>query len=340
VDLGSHLIKVVRLRKSADGPQLLGRAAVPMPVDPGRDGVGRPEVAAALAQALEAAGVPEGAGELVTAIGGGRVITRPILMPPIPEKELEAALRWETEQHIPLPVHELIVRHVDMGAAEQEGDVQHRLLLVAVPRKVVEDYCTPFREVNRPLLAIDLHALALWRVFFGLRPEEAPVEAVAVLDIGAAHSELAVVRDRKFRYARSLPRGGEALTEALARTHGLDLAAARRIKEGETAELPEAAAAAEGNRGFPLQVGLTELVREVRRSLDWYQTQNRTHPVERIILSGGGSKPPGLAAYLAEQLGLPVEPGRITVSGASGGDEEMDPAFAVALGLALREVLA
>ena len=329
------------MQKGADGPVVIGQAAVPTPVDLEREGVGRPEVAAALSQALEAAGVPEGAADLVTAIGGGKVITRGIVMPPMPAKELESALRWEAERHIPLPVDDLIIRHVDLGEAEDDRAGSRRLLLVAVPRTVVENHLVPFREAGRALRAIDMYALALWRVFCGLDPEAAPPGTVAVLDIGAVHTELVVVSGGRFRYARSLPHGGEALTEALARTQGLDLAAARRIKEGESALPPSeaAAAAADPDRMFPFQVGLTELVRDVRRSLDWYRAQHRADPVTRIILSGGGSKPDGLAGYLAAQLGLPVELGKPEILKAPGGKAAIDPAFTVALGLALREVL-
>ncbi|MBE0467395.1 MAG: type IV pilus assembly protein PilM, partial [Candidatus Desulforudis sp.] len=309
VDLGSHRIKAVRLQKGADGPRLVGRAFVSTPVDIVRDGVNHPEMAAALARTLEAAGVPEEAADLVTAVGGGRVITRNILMPAMPEKELAAGLQWEAERHIPLPVQDLIIRHVDLGKEERDGVVQRHVLLVAAPRTVVDDYCALFRETGRYLLAVDMQALALWRVFCGLAPESAPAGTAAVLDIGAVHAELAVVRDGQLRYARTLPGGGEALTEALVRTLGVDAETARRIKEGENPDGRSEAAVAETERSFSLQVGLIELVREIRRSLDWYQTQNREQPVARIILSGGGSKVSGLPDYLTEQLGLPVAPG-------------------------------
>jgi type IV pilus assembly protein PilM len=354
VDLGTYRIKVVRIKVAAGRTkpevEVLGRAAVPTPADGLANGLNRPEMAAALGQALEAAGVAADAGDLVAAIGGGRVITRNLMLPVMPEKEMVAAVGWEAERHLPLPADELIIRHVTLEEVEIEGVAQQHVLLVAVPRDLVLKYAALFRETGRELLAIDLPALALWRMYFGLDSEAAQAGVVAVLDIGAVHTELVVVREGRFRYARSLPHGGNALTEALARTLGVDFAVAQRIKEGEepgeaVSALPEQTgrqAVATGAAGSELSLlaGLVELVREVRRSLDWYNAQNRGYPVERIILSGGGSRADGLVDYLAQNLGLPVEIALMRAGPAhSIAPLPLDPAFAVAVGLALREVV-
>lgn len=340
VDTGTRRIKVVRVKKGEHGPVVISRASSPTPPGGLQDGgLARPEMVAALSRALQEAGVQEGGRDLVATIGGGRVITRSILMPLMPGAELEAAVKWEAERHIPLPVSQLIVRHVCLGEVEVEGTVQTHVLLAAVPRNLVHEYCALFREADRGLLAIDLQPLALWRVFFGLNRKEAVPGTVAVLDLGAASTELAVVRNGRLGYTRALPRGGNALTEALASGLGVDFATAELMKEaGEPGGLTEAAATGEAGPAFPFHHGTSELLREIRHSIEWYQSREYGHPVERVTVSGGGSKLRGLIDYLAGQLGLPVEVGRFPpVLEDAGADT--DPAFAVAVGLALREVV-
>lgn len=340
VDLGTHEIKVVRMADNGNGPVALGYASVPTPSVVFSDGLNRPEMMTALEEALQAAGAGGGADRLVTAIGGGRVITRNILLPVMPERELEAAVRWEAERHIPLPPDELVIRHVSLGEVVTGGVAQFHVLLVGAPRKLVHDYGALFRETGRILTAVDLQSLALWRLFFGFRPERAQPGTVALLDIGACHTEFVVVQDGQFQYSRSLPGGAGTLTGVVQCPPGAGAAADR--EKGENPEPEEPAGAVswrETGPEYPAGLEAGELLFNIRRSIDWYQSRNRGRRVERIMISGGGSNKAGLTGYLAGQLGLSVDTGhaRVSLSGSGGG--EFDRKFAVAAGLALREMV-
>lgn len=50
-----------------------------------------------------------------------------------------------------------------------------------------------------------------------------------------------------------------------------------------------------------------------------------------VVVSGGGSKMPGLVALVRDTLGLPAKMAKVV--GVEAFDAAMDPAFAVALGL-------
>jgi Tfp pilus assembly PilM family ATPase len=63
--------------------------------------------------------------------------------------------------------------------------------------------------------------------------------------------------------------------------------------------------------------------------------------VETLVVTGGFSKIKGLPAYLAGQLGIRVAAGfpRLPFRDVKSPPRVLDPAFSVAVGLALREVL-
>lgn len=82
------------------------------------------------------------------------------------------------------------------------------------------------------------------------------------------------------------------------------------------------------NHRESLDAGLNGVAEEIRRSLIYYANQEETS-VERVILSGGGSKQDGLPGFAQTFLGVPVQVGKPAVP----------PVFAVAAGLALREVM-
>lgn len=89
-----------------------------------------------------------------------------------------------------------------------------------------------------------------------------------------------------------------------------------------------------GQPGITLNSLMAEIVQEVRRSLDFYRSQSgKEFTPERLIITGGGAKIEGLAEYCREELDLTVAVGH-PCSGRAG---TLDPALAVAVGLALRE---
>lgn len=76
------------------------------------------------------------------------------------------------------------------------------------------------------------------------------------------------------------------------------------------------------------------LLAEIRRSLEFYTTQEKGAAVEKILLTGGASKLQGLAEFLEARLGVPVR--RVTGwGGLKLPDGNFGAEYQVAFGLAL-----
>ena len=96
-----------------------------------------------------------------------------------------------------------------------------------------------------------------------------------------------------------------------------------------------------------MQPILMELVTEIRRSLEFYSTREPDVPVEKILLAGGTSRLPNLAAYLHQEIGLEVELAdplrRLDLSSFREHPDyarELAPALSVCIGLGLRDMIA
>lgn len=93
-----------------------------------------------------------------------------------------------------------------------------------------------------------------------------------------------------------------------------------------------------------LEVTADALGDEIRRSLDYYMSQEQSVPVGKLLLSGGGAMLPNLDGYLRQIFPFPVEMGnpllRITRNKSSLSNEELKvlaPRLAIAIGLALED---
>jgi type IV pilus assembly protein PilM len=95
-----------------------------------------------------------------------------------------------------------------------------------------------------------------------------------------------------------------------------------------------------------LQPLLDELVAEVRRSLEYYGSRYPDAGVRRITLIGGGAKFTNIDALFTQSLGIPTTVGnplsRLQLRASQlppGYAEQNGPVFAVALGLAMRDLV-
>jgi type IV pilus assembly protein PilM len=277
-------------------------------------------------------------------LAGQHVVVRQLDMPALTEDELRDALPFQAADHIPIPVEEALLDYVPVEtymAGEQE---LQRLLLVAAERAAVDavvDAVTAARL--RPAL-LDLEAFALIRSLAG---EDAVVtgETEAFVDIGATVTTVVVHTGGSPRFVRMMPVGGASITRGLQEKLGLEAAEAEalKIRTGLRAE-PTLEPGSDAERVLEQQG--QRLVMEVRRSLDFFRSQHPEHPVVRAVLSGGGSLLTNLPRRLEAALDLPVEHGRpLGRLGAEAGEvpgmppgtgpTEVEPYFAVALGLAL-----
>ncbi|RJQ30621.1 MAG: type IV pilus assembly protein PilM [Peptococcaceae bacterium] len=342
VDLGTSAIKVAEVRLQDGRPRIAALGAVPTPPDFAAGNLDSEEVAAALREALEISGA-EGR-DCVTGITGQKVITRHIRMPVIPEKELAKAVRWEAEKFIPVSLEESTIKYVKLAEELSDGEARSHLLLIAVPTELTYRYFDLFKRAGMHLAAIDLYPLAIFRAYNSLVNSSIGSETVAVVHFGANTSQFVLHRESRLLYNRTMPVGGNLITEMLARNLGVEYAEAEKVKlAGAGPEvLDEVAAAAGTMRGqvdLALQEGSGDLVREIIRSLEFYRSQEKALPVDKIIVSGGVSKMRGIVSVLEKELDLPVAVGSLgSPVDDDLGTDVIDNVYAAAVGLALREV--
>ncbi len=332
IDIGTSTIKVAEVKVVSDIPEVVDLRCYPAPPGVWTDQFDEEALVAALKEIAN----PQ-LKEVITCIGGEKLISRIILLPKMSDKELETAAKFELEKFVPIPVDQLIVRHIrlDEGLAAQDQKEGESVLLLAVPSATVYQYHSIFSRAGLTLTAIDLKAFAIWRLF-----GKTAAGIVAIVEIGAKTSQLVVVKDDMIRFVRLLPVGGDVLTMRLMETYGVEFPDAQQMKQ-------EAAVTAEEEHELDqefgsgqikeiLREGLHEVSREISRSLDFYSNLENLS-VEKVIISGGTCKLKGLADYLRDALVLPVEEGIPGLDLPQGMD--FDPQYSVAIGLALREAL-
>jgi type IV pilus assembly protein PilM len=171
------------------------------------------------------------------------------------------------------------------------------------------------------------------------RQTGAEVETEALIDIGARVTNIVVHSGGVPRFVRILLIGGQDVTDAVAEQLGVPLAQAEVLKQQVGRVGVE-----EGLEDVVRSVSHTaqDFVTEVRGSLDYYAASNPNAPIERLVVTGGGSRLEGILDRLAAATRISVTAGDPMGSlriGDTGLDDAqlqfVTPLAAVPVGLAL-----
>lgn len=253
-------------------------------------------------------------------VGNQRVIVRTVRLPALEDpKEMDAAVRFQAQDQIPMPLDQAVLEHQVVGGVPGEEGVaaQVDVLVVAARRDMISSFLRPIRQAGLHPVGVDLSAFGMIRalsaeVAMGEAGDvgERPAEAVLYCNLGDAMN-LAVARGASCLFTRVSHVGLESIAGEFGARMGLipEHAMQWLVHVGLQRPLPEiegdpeiAAAARQA-----LEAGVTGLIDELRLSLDYYGAQEAALPVVKIVLCGAGSAVAGLPEQMGERLGMAIE---------------------------------
>jgi type IV pilus assembly protein PilM len=261
-------------------------------------------------------------------------------LPIMSGEELAQAVRYQARQLIPLPLGEVTLdwQIIDSNLPEEEK-TKTKILLAAVPNEVINQY----QEIAR---ISELELVALEAEVFGLRRaliKEEEKDPIAIIDIGAQSTTCNIVDRRALKTSYSFDMSGNELTEVISKGLNLDYEQAENLKKKYGIRVLSPKERRNGQEIRHILLPLIDLIlREIEKIFNnFYQTEKKE--IKRIIIAGGSAFMPGLKEYFAEKFDKEVEianpflnifyPPIIEKT-----LKEMGPSFAIAVGMALREL--
>ncbi len=337
LDIGVHSIKLAQLRRKGSRVILtrFGQIETPKGVLEG----GKVKDAEAVAQRVRLLMKRHRIREkkVLLSLSDQVVITRPVKMPKMTAKELKEAMRWEAEKYITLPIEDAVVDYVKLHDITGQEKDEVEVLLVASPREVVNGYIEVMENINLYPVAIDIEAFSLLRVmrylYGATMSADNEGKIFLVLDLGADSTNLVVIEDGQFAFSRNIAIGGNSFTQAVMESENVDREEAESLK-----------ATTRFLSIMGIQALVDDLLREIRRSIDYYllyRGNKSDKNINEFWATGGGIRQNGLLSFLGHDLKLepriinPFDKIELHKRYASEMSEFV-PSMNVAIGMALR----
>jgi len=256
-------------------------------------------------------------------------------LPFMTKEEVAQAVTFQARQYIPVPISEVVLDWTLLKEIQEGGPPQKiPVLLVAVPQEVIHKYTDISVLSGLQLKALEVETFSLVRTL--IRDDKS---SICLVDFGARSTNIAIIDEGTVRMCRNIETSGSEMTKVLAGSLNLDFKRAEELKR---------------ERGIKKGGGEEEISRiilplvdiifsEIEKVISLY-FQKSGKKIMKFIISGGMATLPGLVEYFVEKFGR-----EIRIGDPFRGIEyppvlapilrEIGSSFAVAVGLAMRELI-
>lgn len=299
LDIGRSFIKVVQIKMSGAKRTLVAVASSPTPAGGMQSDspIELKKVSEAVKQCVRQAKV-EGTRCNVSMIES-QAVTRLVQMPNLTDKELSAAINWEADKYIPLPIKDVNLQYkvVTRYAAGTERGGKMDVLLVAAPKRVVEKYVQVVKDAGLVINAIETESSAIARsVSKGVEP------ALVVVSFGSVSTEVVAIHQGSVIFTRSITTGGEAMTKAIMGEFNLQHQQAEQYKHSYGLLENQLG----GKVANVIKPVLDVILTELARAIEFSKTHMQESQLARIVICGGGAYLPGIGEFITRRTSLEV----------------------------------
>ena len=261
-------------------------------------------------------------GFLVFSVNSTRVLSREVTLPLVSYRLLPGMIEAGKEEYFPVDVsnHELAYTVLEVDKQNKT----RRLMLYAVPKKLVEQYVELAEKLKCKLVAVDFagNSVSQW-----IRRCAKPIlkESLNVLmQMNDQNTLVTIIDDGNAVLQRNVNFGTRNILDAVKEVYQADElsyeAVYEKFRGGDlicdsfnVTELPKQ----KGQDAGELRLlndarrqateALRPLIMNITRMIEFYATKNKTAHVEMIRVIGNGLRLEGIIPLMNNEIGLPVE---------------------------------
>ncbi|MBU1567984.1 MAG: pilus assembly protein PilM [Proteobacteria bacterium] len=298
LDIGSHAVKVCQLKRSSNGYAIVTLGSTVLPEGAVEDGTlnDAEAVSRCIADLFKNLKIKNRT--VGFSISGYSVIVKKVNLAIMEDAKLEEHIMAEAEQYIPFDIEDVYLDFQDLKTNTKDS-TRTDVMLVAAKKEIVDDYLEMLRSINLNPVIVDVDGFALENSY---EYNYQKSENVALIDIGATKMNINIISQGISVVARDIIVGSRQLTEQIMNVFDIEYDEAEAIKLGF---LP-----AEGKKQEVEDIfssTCTQWVLEIKKAIDLYHSNHPDHPLNKLILSGGGAKVAGLIDFLSQETEVAVE---------------------------------
>lgn len=340
LDIGSHSIKLVHLKKLHQGFKLLNyeiRSTIPEGIEPVQSDLSPDRYAPVLTGMLKSMKInPRKVKHIVSSIGGDNTSIKQIKTIYLPDEELESALFFEAKKHLPIGGSEMLLDYQVISVEEQTNNMN--ILLASCTKDLLQEHSNILASSGITPGVVDLESLGVANSFALNSFVDDGV--FVMLNMGLFKTNMVIYGPKAKFFARDIGWGGYHITKDIMKQKKMSYEEAEKYKfeHGLKAEKDIKDSSALLTLDITEKTAAEMIIQEVKRSIRFYVKEAGNSDFRKLLLVGGSAKLKGLPEYIADQIKLETEVYNpfVNLEKPDKFRQKQDPQLALALGLAMR----
>lgn len=320
LDISDFSIKAVFLEEKGDGFKVKSYCYLPIPGEILTGGEIKDEnkMIEAVRKVVSSCEIgPIKNKNVVVSVPESKSFLRVIELPKMEKKEIQEAVQWETEQHIPVNIEDVYFDwqilegdKPSLNSADKKNNLQKgffkkesdkiNIFVAASPKTLIDSYYNVLVKAGFNPVAFEVESQATARVLINKTIEN---QAVLIIDMGGKRTSFIIYDKNAIRFTSSLAFSGELLTDEISRKTETDKDEAEAIKIACGLDKEK-----RGGKVFEiLEPILAALTNDIEHIVNFYHSHYpENNKIKTVLLCGGASGILGLADYLALRLKMKV----------------------------------
>lgn len=301
INFNNEFIKVSEVSKTNKGLMVHKVFSIPTPPRAYRDGVirDRNAIAKELTIVLQRHGITTT--NVIYTISSTKIATKEVIIPYVAPKKVDSIVRMNATEYFPVNIEEYIIQNVVLETIVNKDNPkkkeQLKLLVVAVPSKMIEEYYDFSSTMGLKVVAIDY----LGNSTLQLLKTQTDVETSVMVQIENDSTIISVFSNDVLQLQRTVPYGKTMIVNAVMEKRkifnydvALDILTKEQLIHTEF-------------DGDDITESMRYLVSNVSRIMDYQTSRNSNKPVDKIYLVGNATYILGLEDLFRNNLTAPVE---------------------------------
>lgn len=301
INFNNEFIKVSEVSKTNKGLIVHKAFSIPTPPRSYRDGVirDRNAIAKELTIVLQRHGITTT--NVIYTISSTKIATKEVVIPYVAPKKVDSIVRMNATEYFPVNIEEYIIQNVVLETIVNKDNPkkkeQLKLLVAAVPAKMIEEYYDFSSTMGLKVVAIDYLGNSTLQIL----KMQSDVETSVMVQIENDSTIISVFTNDVLQLQRTVPYGKTMIVNAVMEKRkifnyevALDILTKEQLIHTEF-------------DGDDITESMRYLVSNVSRIMDYQTSRNSNKPVDKVYLVGNATYILGLEDLFRNNLAAPVE---------------------------------
>lgn len=301
INFNNEFIKVSEVSKTNKGLIVHKAFSIPTPPRSYRDGVirDRNAIAKELTIVLQRHGITTT--NVIYTISSTKIATKEVVIPYVAPKKVDSIVRMNATEYFPVNIEEYIIQNVVLETIVNKDNPkkkeQLKLLVAAVPAKMIEEYYDFSSTMGLKVVAIDYLGNSTLQIL----KMQSDVETSVMVQIENDSTIISVFANDILQLQRTVPYGKTMIVNAVMEKRkifnyevALDILTKEQLIHTEF-------------DGDDITESMRYLVSNVSRIMDYQTSRNSNKPVDKVYLVGNATYILGLEDLFRNNLTAPVE---------------------------------